>query len=123
MTCWPSPSLSRCATARATMSRLPPGTSGTMMRTGLAGYAWAWRTPGRAARNAAVSRHLHFTLFPYEKALFAPPASVLVSPHSNVAAGSVFDGLELAFSGHARGHFFAGVLGHPPGPVRPPRAR
>ena len=37
MTCWPRLFDSSSATARATMSWFPPGTSGTIMRIGLLG--------------------------------------------------------------------------------------
>src|SRR5689334_6834048 len=40
-TCWPRPLDISSATARATMARLPPGTSGTTRRTGLLGNVCA----------------------------------------------------------------------------------
>src|SRR5512145_1190346 len=55
MTCWPRPFAISSATARATMSWLPPGTSGTMRRRGFAGNACANAFPARKTRTARLA--------------------------------------------------------------------
>src|SRR4051812_18842441 len=46
---WPSVSLIRWPTSRATMSVVPPGGNGTRTRTGLAGNAWAAANAGASS--------------------------------------------------------------------------
>src|SRR5262245_16733621 len=55
ITCWPRPFAISSATARATMSWLPPGTSGTIRRTGLAGKVCATAADAAKQRTARPS--------------------------------------------------------------------
>src|SRR6266850_5856092 len=57
-TCWPRPLDSSSAKARATMSWLPPGTSGTMRWIGLAGYDCAAAGPTVSATTKINNRSI-----------------------------------------------------------------
>jgi hypothetical protein len=59
ITCWPSPFDSSSATARATMSWLPPGTSGTMIRIGFAGYVCAKADVAQKTAANSIQRIKH----------------------------------------------------------------
>jgi len=52
-TCWPSTSPSLPLSERAIVSTGPPGTNGTMNRTGFTGY-WACAQTGSAAATATI---------------------------------------------------------------------
>src|SRR5205085_2661314 len=53
---WPSAALSLSATARATMSLVPPGGSGITSVIGLVGYCWAWAAGVTPATIIASAR-------------------------------------------------------------------
>src|SRR5262245_56963556 len=55
ITCWPSAFESSSATARATMSWFPPGTSGTTIRTGLTGYVCACASVQHSSRTSNLA--------------------------------------------------------------------
>src|SRR3954468_6729013 len=59
-TCWPRPLDISSATARATMSWLPPGTSGTMRWIGFDGNAWAsaWALNSTARKSRSRTQRL-----------------------------------------------------------------
>src|SRR5690242_2936024 len=53
--CWPRISDNFAENTRAVMSLPPPGANGTITRTGLVGYCWAWTGAAAVASRPAQS--------------------------------------------------------------------